>query len=72
MNTRKLWLSVLLLASLAFLLQLSTGARAQDDADQVQAQDQVQNQPQDQPQDQQQDQQQDQPQDQAQDPPGRV
>ncbi len=44
MKTRKLWASVLLLASFAFLVQLSTLARAQDDA-------QVQNQEQDQGQD---------------------
>ena len=59
MKTRKLCSLTLLLASIAFLLQLSPIAKAQDDA---QNQDQNQDQAQDQDQDR----------DQAQDPPGRV
>ena len=51
MKRRKLWTSILSVAGLVFLLQLSTLARAQDDADQAPPQDQVQDQPQDQPQD---------------------
>jgi len=63
MKTRTLCSWMLLLASFAFVLQVSTTAKAQDDAgDQSQAQSQVQNQGQDQDQDQ----------NQAQDPPGRV
>lgn len=63
MKTRNLWAWMVLLASFAFVPQVSTSAKAQDDA-------QVQDQNQDQNQDQSQDQGQDQ--DQAQDPPGRV
>jgi hypothetical protein len=59
MNTHKLWAWMVLLASFAFVLQLSTTARAQDDG---QDQNQVQNQEPNQDQDQ----------DQTQDPPGRV
>ena len=59
MNTHKLWAWIVLLASFAFVLQLSTTARAQDDG---QDQNQVQNQEPNQDQDQ----------DQTQDPPGRV
>jgi hypothetical protein len=71
MKSRKLCSWVLLLASFAFLLQLSPRAKAQDDAPvQEQNQDQVQNQVQNQDQDEVQNQ--DQDQDQAQDPPGRV
>lgn len=66
MKTRSLSASFLLLASFAFLLQLSSLARAQDPDDNLP--DQGQQQAQDQPQDQGQDQ----TQDQAQDPPGRV
>jgi len=63
MKTRKLCSWLVLLASIAFVLQVSTIANAQDDAaDPSQAQNQVRNQPQNQDQDQ----------DQAQDPPGRV
>ena len=65
MKTRTLCSWMLLLASFAFVLQVSTIANAQDDAsDQNQPQSQVQNQTQNQDQDQ--------DQDQAQDPPGRV
>lgn len=64
MKTRKLWASVVLLATFVFLLQLSSLSRAQDDDVQAQAPDQAQ--AQDQAQDQEQNQ------DQAQDPPGRV
>src|SRR6266581_2514505 len=60
MKKRKLWASVVLLASFAFLLQLSSLSQAQDDDVQAQAPDQAQGQ--DQARDQ----------DQAQDPPGRV
>ena len=67
MKTRKLCSWMLLLASFAFLLQISAIANAQDNVgDQSQAQNQVQNQAQDQ------DQAQNPDQDQAQDPPGRV
>src|SRR5258706_6022875 len=59
MKTRKLCSWMVLLASFAFVLQVSTIAKAQDDAN-VQTQDQTQAQDQDQDQDQ------------AQDPPGRV
>jgi len=59
MNTQKLWAWIVLFAGFAFVLQLSTTARAQDNG---QDQNQVQNQEQNQDQDQ----------DQAQDPPGRV
>lgn len=57
MKIHKLWTWMLLVASIAFVLQLSIAARAQDQ-DQAQGQDQDQNQAPDQ--------------DQAQDPPGRV
>src|SRR6202043_3486100 len=57
MNTRKLWAWMVLIASFAFVLQLSTDAKAQDDG---QNQDQVQNQDQELNQDP------------GQDPPGRV
>ena len=63
MTTHKLWSGIVLLASLAFVLQFSGRARAQDDA---QGQDQVQNS------DQNPEQNQDQDQSSAQDPPGRV
>src|ERR1700758_3132903 len=36
MNTRKLWAGVVLLAGIAFVLQLSTTVRAQDEEDQSQ------------------------------------
>ena len=57
MRTRKLWAWMLVLASFAFVLEFSTIAKAQDDAN---------------VQDQSQDQSQDQGQDESQDPPGRV
>jgi hypothetical protein len=57
MKTRKLWVSLVLLAGFALMLQASSIAKAQDDASvQTQNQDQTQ----------------DQDQDQSQDPPGRV
>lgn len=67
MNTRKLSFWMVLLATVVFLLQISTKATAQDDG-----QDQNQDQVQGQNQDQNQGQNQDQNQDPAQDPPGRV
>jgi FecR protein len=63
MNTRRLWAWMVLLASFAFVLQLSTSAKAQDDGqDQSQDQNQEQNQVQNQ----------DQGNNEDQDPPGRV
>lgn len=66
MKTRKLGPSILLFATLAFLLQFSTISRAQDQDQDNSDQNQVQPAPPDQPQDQGQED------DQAQDPPGRV
>lgn len=68
MKTRRLWSSILLLASFAFVLQISTLGRAQDPDDNLPDQNQGQAVP-DQSQDQAAP---DQTQDQAQDPPGRV
>jgi hypothetical protein len=50
MKTRKLWVGIVLLASFALVLQISTAAKAQDDASvQTQTQDQDQDQSQDPP-----------------------
>jgi hypothetical protein len=68
MKTRKLWAGVVLAASLAFLLQASMIARAQDDAGAPNPDQQAQ----DQSQDQNPDLAQNQDQDPSQDPPGRV